>query len=186
MPIVGLAAYLASAMAAWVPMAEHAWVERADVTSLRYASIAETIASVVTEEPPVYDGDDAQARVRTALLLAALASYESHYAARVDDCRVSKGGALGLWQTVAPRAKVCGDRASAARVALAMIRQSWTECRANAELDRLSFYTDGVCHPSWGRSRWRVGRGERYWQRTPFILETAPETEAVAPTLAAR
>ena len=187
MPIEGLATYLVSAMAAWVPMAEHAWVERPDVTSSRYASIAETIASVVAEQPPVFEGGEDQARVRTALLLAAIASYESHYAARVDDCRVSNGGALGLWQTVVPRARVCGDRTSAARVALAMIRQSWSECRGNAELDRLSFYTDGVCHASWGRSRWRVGRGERYWQRTPLVVETPPtEAETIAPTLAAR
>ena len=175
MPISGLSAYVLSAMTTWVPVAEHAWVERAPVTVQRYSEIAETIAAVANDEAPVFGGDENEARVRTALLLASIASYESHYAARVDDCRVSNGGAFGLWQTVAPRAKVCPDRGAAARLALSMIRQSFTECSKNSELDRLAFYTDGVCRPSWGRSRWRVGRGERFWKATPLVIAIPDE-----------
>ena len=157
-------------------------MERHEVTVVRYAEIAETIATIALEEPPVFDGDEGTARVRTALLLASIASYESHYAARVDDCRVSRGGALGLWQTVAPRAKVCTSRVSAAHLALAMVRQSFTVCAKYEELDRLGFYTDGVCHRDWGRSRWRVGRAVRWWRKFPPPAPTPlPPTPAQEP-----
>ena len=167
MAVSPLAAYVLTAMTAWVPIEEHAWVERREVTVARYADIAETIANVTVEEEPVFGGELDAARARTALLLASIASYESHFAARVDDCRVSLGGALGLWQTVAPRAKVCSDRASAARVALSMVRQSFDVCAGYEELDRLGFYTDGACGRDRGRSRWRVGRAIRFWRASP-------------------
>jgi hypothetical protein len=157
-------------MVTWVPLEEHAWLEPRAVTAERYARIAETIAKVASEEEPIFEGELEAARARTALLLAAIASYESHYAARVENCRVSNAGALGLWQTVAPRGQVCKSREGAARVALAMVRQSFQACSRHDELDRLAFYTDGFCRRDWRRSRSRVGRATRYWTKTPLKL----------------
>jgi hypothetical protein len=160
-----LAAYLLSAMNSWVPPAQHAYYETPDDTAGRYASIAGDIAEVALDpaEEPVFAGDDG--RYKTALLLASIASYESSFRARVDDCRVAgdNGRAHGLWQTHAPKDAVCTDRRQAARIALEMVRASFAECRALDFADRLSLYTDGACKHDWNRSRYRVWRAVRWW-----------------------
>jgi hypothetical protein len=180
MSIANLSAYVLSAMVSWVPVEEHASFERREITVQRYEAIAQTIAKVAADEPPVFDGDEDSARARTALLLASIASYESHYAARVEDCRVANAGALGLWQTVAPRSKVCSGREAAARLALGMVRQSFEQCKKHEELDRLAFYTDGFCKRDWGRSRFRVGRALRWWRASPPERASVPSEAEVA------
>lgn len=156
-----LAALVLSAMIAWVPLEEHRHLrEPAAVTSARYASIALTIVSVVSAAP----GERLEGSPELeALLLASVAGYESHFAARVDDCRVGRGGAWSLWQVTRPRAEVCVAREDAARVALKMIRQSWSSCARLAPVDRLGLYTDGRCQARWWRSRSRVERALAWW-----------------------
>ena len=160
-----LSAYLLSAMTSWVPLEQHRYYETAAETDARYRAIAQDIAVVALdpEEAPLFAGDDG--RAKTALLLASVASFESTFNGKVDDCRVSgdAGKAHGLWQTHASKAQVCADRLAAARIALRMVRDSFTQCRAQNLSDKLSHFTDGVCKHTWARSRQRVDRAVRYW-----------------------
>lgn len=89
MTIHALAAYLLAAMVAWVPMKNHAYYEREEVTSARYTAISQDIATVslLEKEEPLYVGVDDSGRVKTALLVASTASFESAFEARVDDGR---------------------------------------------------------------------------------------------------
>lgn len=169
-----LAFWLWTAMAAWVPPVQQtrAWREPEDVATARYFDLAESIARVVLDqdEPPVpglAENDD-EARARSALLLAAIASYESAYAATVVDCRVlGPGGAVGPFQTERRRGEACASVEGSVRVALDMVRESFRVCAASAPRDKLAFYTDGACRRDWGRSRWRVARASRWWTAHP-------------------
>jgi len=138
-------------MVSWVPIASHV-MEKKDITIERYHSIADTIAKASMEEPPLFKGKDAE--VRTALVLASIASSESFFIANIDNCKISgdKGKAWGLWQTHAPKAKVCESREAAIKIAIDMVRTSFTQCASYNLLDRLSIYTDGECHRDWKRS----------------------------------
>jgi len=158
---MSLVSIVLAAMTAWIPPAEHRHLEPARVTAARYESIARTIAEVVVATHG--DRIDGSAGFE-ALLLASVAAAESHYAARVDDCRVGLGGAWSLWQITRPRRDVCRSRARAAGIALQMIRTSWKACAALPVADRLSWYTDGVCHARWWRSRSRVERTLELWK----------------------
>jgi hypothetical protein len=164
-----LTAYLLSAMTSWVPVDQHRYYETAAETEDRYRAIAQDIALVALdpEEAPLFAGDEG--RAKTALLLASVASFESTFNGKVDDCRVSGDGgrAHGLWQTHAPKAQVCADRLAAARIALRMVRDSFTQCRAQSLPDKLSHFTDGFCKHDWGRSRLRVERATKYWSAHP-------------------
>jgi len=80
-----LVAYLLPAMFSWVPVSNHAYYEKEDVTKARYESIATDIAGVALVEKPLYVGDLGQ--VKTALLMASIASFESNFTAQVDDGR---------------------------------------------------------------------------------------------------
>lgn len=80
-----IAAYLLPAMFTWVPVSNHTYYEKEDVTVARYESIAADIAEVSLVEKPLYAGDLGQ--VKTALMLASIASFESSFTAQVDDGR---------------------------------------------------------------------------------------------------
>jgi hypothetical protein len=161
--ILGLVIYLATAMSAWVPMANHSYYEKLEMTQVRYSEIATTIAAAVLDgnQVPIFnDEDDLTNRVKTGLLLASIAAYESSFKKEVDSC--AEGGdhglAWGIWQTHANKTKVCADRSVAVRVALGMIETSFNNCKNRNISDRLSIYTDGICHTNWKRSRNRVER----------------------------
>ena len=80
-----LVSYLVAAMLAWVPPHAHAPVESRDHVLERYESIARDVLSVALDEneAPVFDGPDS--RAETALLMLAVASYESSFSKRVDE-----------------------------------------------------------------------------------------------------
>src|SRR4051794_30812822 len=92
MQITALAAYLVSAMTTWTPPQHHP--EGATAAAKRYESIALDIATVVSDEKeaPVFAGE--HGRTQTALLLAAIASFESAYRADVDNGRVRGDGGV--------------------------------------------------------------------------------------------
>jgi len=170
-----LALWLWFAMTTWVPPAHQtgAWREPEADAAGRYLDFAEDVARVALDpdEAPVpgLADDDETSRARTALLLAAIASYESAYAAAVITCsKLGPGRAKGPFQCEGRCPEVCTDVTHAARVALAMVRQSFEVCSGRDFLDRLAFYTDGVCRPSWARSRVRIGRAERWWRAHPL------------------
>src|ERR1700733_1517308 len=74
--------WLVGAMLAWVPP-QH------DTDRVRYESIAKDLVSIAFDanETPVFTGDNA--REKTALLMASIASFESGYRADVDDGRTT-------------------------------------------------------------------------------------------------
>ena len=153
MTVAALALAIYASMIAWVPLAEHASLERSDVTEARYSSIANDIAEVVHDAP----SGRVQSELFEGELLAAIGSYESHYAARVDDCRDKHAKSFSIFQVSTNRAYVCGDRKNAVRVALFRVRESFAVSSALPFSDRLGFYATGFVVRSW-YSRSRVDR----------------------------
>lgn len=185
-----LAAYLLTAMVAWVPLSYHHVFDRKEqVTRDRYESIAEDIAAVSLDpaQKPLFadvhskvTGELVQdGRMETALLLTSIASWESHFEAAVDSCELvgDNGHAFSMWQMHQPRARVCGDRRAAIRVAIGMIRESFDSCNqwgaqnriVPVLADKLSFYTDGYCHTNWKRSRERMERAIGWWKEHAYV-----------------
>lgn len=80
------AVYLIEAMYSWKPpSAQRAYGEAEPEARARYASIVDDIATIVHEEPPIFAGDDS--RNHTAILLLAIAFFESSFAEYVDKGR---------------------------------------------------------------------------------------------------
>jgi len=110
LPIRGMLApmqliqYILAAMLAWAPASQHANRDpNPEATLARYTSIAHDIAAAAThpDEPALFKDDDK--RVRTALLLASIAFWESGFRRDVDEgqCRPPEcdgGSAWTLWQ----------------------------------------------------------------------------------------
>jgi hypothetical protein len=152
--------YVLSAMMYWVPITDHAYYEDNDITLSRYTEIATTIVEVSMDpnNKPLFDEDDG--RIKTALLLASVASSESSFKQKVDSCEIGgdHGLAWGLWQTHADKKQVCSSRTIAANIALEMMRTSLTKCKKYPLMDRMSIYTDGRCHTNWQRSHLKMYR----------------------------
>lgn len=107
-----LAAYVLAAMLAWLPPAQQTEVVLAPVDQkpaaeaaqrARYEAIAIDLAAAVErdDEPAVFENDPDKRK--TALLLAAIAFYESSYSARIErnECHVDEcdgGAAIGMFQ----------------------------------------------------------------------------------------
>lgn len=136
-----LALYVLAAMLAWTR--PHAQPKNAE-DGAWLSSIADDIASVSLQEPPLFSSD--ASRARTALLLASVARYESNFAPWVDtglcndrlwrrgdgggltrrwgDC--DGGHAFSLWQIHAGALgqTMIGDRRVAIREAITRLRVS--------------------------------------------------------------
>jgi len=167
--IPSLTAYLLYFMIAAVPPQHHAYRECRDRTERRYVHIARAIATVALDpdEKPVFDGD----RVKTALLLASIASYEGVYRHDITYCkRAGLGGAMTLYQIERPTKDehICRSLEEDTRIALHRVWQSFFVCWDYPEEDRLSFYADGRCIKNWQRSRSRVQRAMRWWEKYPL------------------
>src|SRR5438045_3514877 len=82
MTLETLAAWLVTAMIAWNPPNQHREGEAA--ATERYQAMARDFATIAldSEELPIFDGP--QGRPQTALLMAAIASFESGYRKDVD------------------------------------------------------------------------------------------------------
>jgi hypothetical protein len=139
--MTALTLYVLAAMLAWTrPHAQ----PRDDADRAWLGGIAEDIAAVALEEPPLFRGDEQ--RVKTSLLLASVARFESSFATWVDDgscndaawrrdsltvhhgATCDSGHAFSLWQ-VHPFAGPTGqemiaDRRVAIREAIARMRVS--------------------------------------------------------------
>jgi hypothetical protein len=102
-------------------------------------------------------------------LLIVTAAEESRFDREVLECRRKgdNGKAVGPWQTQvfgAKRRKACGSIVSAARIALAMMRASFTGCPGAPLRDGLATYASGRCDKGRriSRHRWALAtRGER-------------------------
>jgi hypothetical protein len=157
-----IAAILA-AMLSFVPLRAHSSFEPRAVTEARYLSIAGDIAQAAEESPAPGLG-----AAETGVLLASVASYESNFAARVDDCRVRGGTraapSWGLWQVAGTRAALCTSRLAAARTALGIIATSLATCRR----EPLSLYVAGRCLSESPKAHWRWQRASAWWGAHPF------------------
>jgi hypothetical protein len=166
--------YILTAMVSWVPVADHGYYEKQEETMVRYTDIATTIVDVAMdpENEPLFSGEDG--RVKTALLMASVASSEGFFRKDVDTCKIGgdNGRAWGLWQTHAPKKKVCADRKVAATVALEMMKQSFTACKSLPLVDRMSVYTDGQCRTNWKRSRFKMDRAMKWFATHEYKEDT--------------
>lgn len=136
------------AMVAFYPMANHSFYEPLATTQARYESIAEDI-SLGASIDPVFEGEEGG--IKTALLLASIASFESGgYNASVDACKRSGDGGKAwtifqLQTPYSPKAEVCGSRKKAVEWAIKWIRISFHTCHSLPLESRLSAYTSGRC-----------------------------------------
>jgi hypothetical protein len=182
-----------SALVTWLLAAELAWVPAPTVDLPRYEAIARDIASVAfdPDERPLFAGTtESSRRARTALLLDAVASFESFYREDVDNG--TKRGALGevcVLQVLTPsprtrivltadtyrysedasegwsREDMVADRKKCVRAALHKMRESFRACH------NLSLYTAGICNADEKAAKNRAWRAEAWWKHHPFLSE---------------
>lgn len=173
-----LATYIFAAMISWVPIDNHTFYEKPEITVARYHDIANSIVEVALdpEIEPLFAGEDG--RIKTALLLASVASSEGFFRKDIDTCKIGgdHGLAWGLWQTHASKKLVCSNRKAAIIIALDMMRQSFTACKKFEVSDRMSVYTDGQCHANWKRSRFKMNRATSYLSNHKLEIENEQYT----------
>jgi hypothetical protein len=173
--------YLVAAMVAWCPVTDHRFYqhgsnmtddERDAHTLTRYASIAQDVEDVVKETKPVFDGPFA--RVRTALVVLAIASYESGgYREDIDNTKRTGGNAHCIMQIEFPLrdGEVMRDRKDCIRIGLERARESMAACPRYPVLDQLAVYARGRCNHHWGlnNSRMKMGRAMKWFHDYEFI-----------------
>jgi hypothetical protein len=183
----GLVSYLVAAMLAWVPAHAHAPLEPSAHVIERYDSIARDAAAVALDEheDSLFDGD--VGRTETAVLLLAVASFESSFNARVDNgtrrgdhgrsyclmqIRVGDGETKEGWSG----RQLVEDRKRCFRAALHILHASFAACRKLPVDDRLSAYASGHCYASAAVSRSRVYRARSWWQaHAPPLVATTTQ-----------
>ncbi len=168
-----LVTYLVGAMIAWVPLSSQPSSEARADAQARYESIAQDVASVVTDdaEAPLFDGPDG--RAQTALLMLSVASFESSYRKTVDDGRrrgdgghsyclmqVRVGGATTREGFTGQ--ELIDDRKRCFRAALHLLHLSFNACHSLPVEDRLGAYATGHCFLAASVSRTRVERARNY------------------------
>jgi hypothetical protein len=184
--VIVLASYLLSAMTNWVPKSQHAYYEKQEITDARYMDIATAIAEVSLDpdQDPLFGGDDG--RIKTALVMASVASHESFFNDRVVHCLKAgdHGLAWGSWQTHSGKTRTCRDLKTAATIALGMMRHSIEHCKGRPLADRLSLYTNGQCIASYA-SQVRMNRAIKWYTAhkiSPAELEEIPNNEVATET----
>lgn len=150
--------YLVAAMLAFVPLeqcpSEYASVEY-------YEGIAADML-VAASVNPVYSEEEG-GEVRTALLMASIASYESHF----DDEAVSRTHDVCIMQVRPREGDDVSDRQKCLDIALDRIHESFKACsRGKREL--LSVYTTGKCYFQQKDARYRRIRSDNWWETHPF------------------
>jgi hypothetical protein len=167
-----LVAYFVAAMTAWIPVRAH--LSPPEDTIARYESIARDAATVAFDEAeqPLFSGPEG--RVRTALLMLSIASFESSYQRAVDigDGRGDHGNSYCLMQIQVGDGttregwtgrQLVTDRTKCFRAALHILHGSFYVCRNLPIEDRMSAYATGRCVENTRASRVRVGRAQAWW-----------------------
>lgn len=204
-----LAAWLVLAMASWIPLPEkplHG--EPLAHYAARRASIAEDVVAVAMDpsEEPVYDGADA--RERTALLMASIASFESAFDLEVDrGKRLGPAGEVCIMQVSVDwartprgmttvegwtRDELAADRRKCLRAALHKLQISRRVCSdpkhpqnrtklALVGADVFSIYTGGKCTMGSVYAAHRFDRARKWLAQSPV-----PSPIATAAGVAAR
>jgi len=171
-----LVSYLVVAMVAWCPLKDHRYTKVTDgQTEQRYTSLATNIAVVALDEreDPLFSG--ATGRAQTALLMAAVASYESGgFRADVDnDHGTGDGKTAHCLMQVHQNTQGALD---CFRKSLVWLRSSMKDCKHLPLRDRLAEYASGQCALGHGASEKRYDRAMTWWYSTPF----GPPPEALA------
>lgn len=183
-----LAAWILSAMMAWVPPVQQ-WKEGEVRASDRYAAIAQDIAKVALdpEEAPLFEGP--QGRAQTALLIASIASFESFFRFDVDSGKVQgdhgKSWCLMQVQVHGKTAEgwrgtdLVGDRQKCLKAGLHIMRGSFQWCRGLKLIDRLAGYTTGTCKEE-PYAQQRMRRALVWWKDHPFTFDLTPPPAPMA------
>jgi hypothetical protein len=180
--MITLAPYLYATALAWSPLSAHDYtrVDRA-VTDARYHSIAEDLERVVLDprEAPLFDGPTA--RAQTAVLMLAIASFESGgFRADVDRQDEASGDGGAAWclaQLHLPYAKGLTDRASCFRGMLHALHDSWDMCATDGwdPAYHITGYTVGHCEANEPEALHRAGRAMKWWAASPWLAPVDPE-----------
>jgi len=186
MSVSTLATYLLSAMVAWMPPKVH-HREGEAAALLRYEAIATDIAKIALDEneQPLFAGEDG--RTQTALLVASIASFESHFRADVDEgkARGDNGVSWCLMQVQVhgktaegwTGAELVNDRTKCLKAGLHLIRESFAMCKHMPLRHKLSGYTVGTCGSDTA-SEWRVGRAVKWMKEHPTPVPEKVERAA--------
>lgn len=158
--------YLVAFMLSCSPVKDHRYTGATDeYTLVRYESIAADIAGVALDpdEPALFDGPTG--RVKTALLMTSIASFESGgFREDVDTLKVlGDGGAARCLLQIHPWiGEKIVDRASCLRSGLRHLRESYRLCHS------LSGYTVGHCEKGEPKALKRFNRANDWLRKTPF------------------
>lgn len=172
--------YIFTAMKSWVPPTSQCfwnpnktkYQSCIDDATNHYHEVAQTIVEVVSEPDIQLPFTGHNTKVKTALLMASIASTESRFEKKVDSCQKvgDNGLAFGLWQTHSGRAATCKDRASALKIAIKIVNESFDYCKRWPLRDKLAAYASGSCSNSRGiwHSRRKINRAINYLKDHPF------------------
>lgn len=179
-----LVTWLTAAMISWVPVARHLEANPANTRGAieaHYAEIAVATATFVLEDGfvPYFRDHGIE---RSALLLVAIPSGESHYNPIIDRGGSVKkgdndgGAAVGPWQVhwrgnawKYSRDDIAQDRAKGLKIADAHVRWSINACRHKDWQTWLTGYATGkaTCEPN-KKTALYVYREESWWKTHPF------------------
>lgn len=175
--------YLMAAMTAWCPPSDHRFYlrhtdmtdeQRDTYTIARYKSIAQDVEGVVEEVKPLFGGP--KGKLRTALLVLSIASYESgEFREDVDntDGTGDHGNAHCIMQIEYPLrdGETMKDRKDCIRIGIERARESMKACPNSRLEDKLSVYARGKCDDEWGsrNSRMKMKRAMKFLTEHPFL-----------------
>ena len=174
MNITYLANFFFAALTTWCPIKIHEFTHVPQaLTEARYHSIANDLAEVVLDpdEKPIFAGEDG--RVRTGLLIAAIASFESGgFASKIDkDIYGDKigsgdgGSAHCLMQVHPPYSNSIIDRKTCFRAGLKALHDTYDHCHS------MNNYVSNNCQDSRGLAKVYMKRATSYYAAHPFVFE---------------
>jgi hypothetical protein len=177
-----LVSYLVAAMIAWCPPSVHRHTGDTDgQTEQRYEAIATNFAwqALDRNEQPLFS-DEHGGRARTALLIAAIASYESgQFRKDLDNDRGT--GDNGLAHCLLQIHMQTNGSLDCVHKGLIYLHSSFHDCARLPLLYRMAEYTSGNCYHGTIASAIRVGREEKWWREHPFKIEIDSSELALYP-----
>jgi len=165
---IALTQYVLAFMLAVYPVQNHRFLGVSDdYTRARYAAIAADVADVALDpdEPPLFADGRTPGRVKTAMLLASLARFESGgFREDVDTLRkLGDGGAARcLLQIHAWPGERIEDRASCLRAGMRHLRASLRSCGT------IAGFTVGHCEKDEPEAARRMGLAEEWIRSHPW------------------
>lgn len=165
-----MSAWLLALMLVVAPPGRTPSRETAEAGAIRYAAIAEAVAAVVAEEPPLFGGR--LGRERTAALLVAIAVHESGLRLDVDNGTTRGEGRDVCLLQIRARSReeadeIAHDRRACLRLGLSFARRSMIACAASPLNERLGAYASGSCSRGLLESRAMMQSARRLFARHP-------------------